>query len=319
MVTDQRGVARPSDLPGVSNASDGSDVGAVEVGYTFTNLAANAGKIFIDGPVPEFAAGSQAWLYAVPVDGWTFWGWSAAASGSNNPVRVLMDGDKTVTATFVSTVPDTIVDNQDAGVTLSGSWIHAPWSISLRCLFASHEYTATDGGDETATFPVIVPRSGNYEFLTYYPSSSDNANQAYYNLVVGGSVLFTYAVDQSQSPWRRIGGWPIPLSPAQNISVVIQNHMVQASHYLRADAVKFSWSTNQTLTPGIRSIAASGSQQFTVTWFAEPGVSYRLQMKTNLTDAVWKDVAGDVTATGSMASKTDTPAGKSRFYRISRQ
>src|SRR5439155_12810389 len=39
-------------------------------------------------------------LTATPATGWNFAGWSGAMAGTDNPVSVTMDGDKTVTATF---------------------------------------------------------------------------------------------------------------------------------------------------------------------------------------------------------------------------
>lgn len=69
----------------------------------------------------------------------------------------------------------------------------------------------------------------------------------------------------------------------------------------------------------IKSIVPLGSQQYRVTWFSEPGITYRLQTKTNLTDAAWTDVGSDVLAAGVTASTTDTATGRrQRFYRLKR-
>jgi hypothetical protein len=55
-----------------------------------------------------------------------------------------------------------------------------------------------------------------------------------------------------------------------------------------------------------------------LSWLALKGVSYRAQYKTNLNDASWKDVSGDVTATNNTATKTDVPpdGDTPRFYRV---
>jgi len=55
----------------------------------------------------------------------------------------------------------------------------------------------------------------------------------------------------------------------------------------------------------------------TIAWAATPGVTYRLQSASNIQNAVWIDVPGDVTASGPTASKSD-PMGstKQRFYRV---
>jgi len=57
---------------------------------------------------------------------------------------------------------------------------------------------------------------------------------------------------------------------------------------------------------------------FTLYWEAQPGQTYRVQYKLNLTDAPWTDLPGDIPAVGPTASKSDTveDGGPHRFYRI---
>lgn len=58
--------------------------------------------------------------------------------------------------------------------------------------------------------------------------------------------------------------------------------------------------------------------QTTVSWLSVSGKVYRVQYKNSLADPGWNDLAGDVTATGSSASKTDTTSTgqPQRFYRV---
>jgi len=69
--------------------------------------------------------------------------------------------------------------------------------------------------------------------------------------------------------------------------------------------------------PMFTSIVATGGVA-TAVWTAIPGISYRLQYKTNLADVTWDDLAGDVTAAGTTASKADGSPGTNatRFYRV---
>ena len=54
-----------------------------------------------------------------------------------------------------------------------------------------------------------------------------------------------------------------------------------------------------------------------LTWTATPGTTYRVQYVTDLASSEWMDLPGDVTATGSTASKTDSStAERERFYRV---
>ncbi len=54
-----------------------------------------------------------------------------------------------------------------------------------------------------------------------------------------------------------------------------------------------------------------------LTWLATAGVTYRLQSNTNLVTTNWNDVAGDVLAGGSIASKLDVSStNQQKFYRL---
>jgi hypothetical protein len=54
-----------------------------------------------------------------------------------------------------------------------------------------------------------------------------------------------------------------------------------------------------------------------VTWTSISGNQYRLQYKTNLTDAAWVDLPTGVTASGPNATGWDTvSAAGQRFYRV---
>ena len=55
-------------------------------------------------PVPgahDYAKNTVVTLTAVPADGWAFSGWTGGATGTDNPLDLTMDGDKSVTATFI--------------------------------------------------------------------------------------------------------------------------------------------------------------------------------------------------------------------------
>ena len=73
--------------------------------------------------------------------------------------------------------------------------------------------------------------------------------------------------------------------------------------------------TGVLIPPTIKSVQMTNGA-FTVTWSSITNVTYRVQYKTSLTDPDWMDLAGDVTATGPTASKTDAPSDPVKFYRI---
>ncbi len=99
---------------------DGVSVGAVTT-YTFTNVTGNhtisatflfsnftltvtvvgSGSVSSIPSNPTYICGTPVLLTAVPGFGYAFSGWSGDATGSLNPIIVVMDGNKNITATFV--------------------------------------------------------------------------------------------------------------------------------------------------------------------------------------------------------------------------
>ncbi|TMQ71024.1 MAG: VCBS repeat-containing protein, partial [Candidatus Eisenbacteria bacterium] len=62
------------------------------------------GKVTRDPDVPDYPAGNPVQLTAVPDSGWIFAGWSGGATGTTNPLRVTMDADRVIGATFTAVV-----------------------------------------------------------------------------------------------------------------------------------------------------------------------------------------------------------------------
>ena len=58
------------------------------------------------------------------------------------------------------------------------------------------------------------------------------------------------------------------------------------------------------------------SNGVTISWTAILGQTYRLQYKTNLTDAAWVDLSTDVTATNGTMNISDPAIYPQRFYRL---
>ena len=66
--------------------------------------------------------------------------------------------------------------------------------------------------------------------------------------------------------------------------------------------------------PVIQSITWS-NELATLSWPSISNRHYRVQFRSDVSDTNWDDVAGDVTATNSVAWKTDNASAGKRFYR----
>jgi len=283
--------------------------------------SANPGGTVIKSPDQITQAyGSTATLTAVPLVGHAFVGWSGAATGTQNPLPVLMTSSKTIAANFTPIVSDLIVDNTNAAFT--GSWTAASGSGGNDFFAADFRYANTVASETaTASFCPTIPLTGNYDVYVWFPSVTPGAQRcsdAQY-FVSASSSNQTVSVDQSAG---NAGSWQLiatsrKFSQGTNGFVRLSNQSTDTGKRVAADAVRWGWSTNQISLPYITAISR-GLTNTTVTWLAGSSYVYRLQYKTNLADAGWLDVNGDVSATSNTASKVDNTLGNAaqRYYRV---
>jgi hypothetical protein len=69
--------------------------------YTLTVTKTGTGSVTVDPLLPSYPVGATVTLTATPGLAWVFNGWSGDASGFANPLVVVMDGSKSVQATFI--------------------------------------------------------------------------------------------------------------------------------------------------------------------------------------------------------------------------
>ncbi len=80
------------------------DVGAYEYqGFSLNATATDGGSVVRDPDLPGYWAGSPVTLTAAAFAGYAFVRWTGDASGSTNPLAVVMDANKNITAVFAST------------------------------------------------------------------------------------------------------------------------------------------------------------------------------------------------------------------------
>lgn len=72
--------------------------------YTLTVAAVN-GSVAKSPDQPNYSSGSSVTLTASPTAGFQFGGWSGDAGGKSNPLVLTMNGNKSISATFVPVVP----------------------------------------------------------------------------------------------------------------------------------------------------------------------------------------------------------------------
>ncbi|MDJ0768692.1 MAG: InlB B-repeat-containing protein [Ilumatobacter sp.] len=78
------------------------------VTYTLTTDVVGLGSVVRNPNAATYEDGTTVDLTAVADPGWAFTGWSGDLSGTTNPASIVLDADRTVTATFTPTSPLTV-------------------------------------------------------------------------------------------------------------------------------------------------------------------------------------------------------------------
>nr|WP_304608466.1 malectin domain-containing carbohydrate-binding protein [Pontibacter anaerobius] len=93
-----------------TSVTNNAIVSAIEVlgqsgtaNYTLTVGTAGSGTVTKRPDQSSYAGGTSVTLTAVPATGYQFSGWSGDVSGTTTPLSIVMDANKTVTATFTQT------------------------------------------------------------------------------------------------------------------------------------------------------------------------------------------------------------------------
>jgi len=98
------GTSNPTSITMNGNKSVTANFAATALTYTLTVSAAH-GSVTVTPDKPSYAYGEIVSLTATPDVGYSFSGWSGAASGTSNPTSITMNGNKSVTANFAATAP----------------------------------------------------------------------------------------------------------------------------------------------------------------------------------------------------------------------
>ncbi len=247
---------------------------------------------------------------------------------SNQTVAVGM----TLTFTNVASDPDgdlltfSLGAGAAAGATISPTTGVFTWTPAQAQLGSNgFSVIVTDNGlpplGVTQSFAVMVVPSNNPPVLAPIPNQTIHALMT---LVLTNSAtdpdpgeVLTFSLDLGAPPGSSIGAtngvfvWtPADTQTGTNIITVrvTDNGLPNLS-----DAQTFT----VTVRPRPTETISVSNDVVTLTWDAIAGITYRVQFKTNLTDAVWTDLVPDVLATGPTANATDLVRTNSpSFYRL---
>ncbi len=131
--------------------------------YTLTINTVGSGSVTRD-PSGPYVADTEVELNALPAAGWQFSGWSGDLTGNANPAYITMDGNKTVTATFIEV--------SSSCAPLSARFYEATLEVGL-VYYTDRDYTLTSVLGPYVGMEAIITPNNDYnrtdasDYLTF--------------------------------------------------------------------------------------------------------------------------------------------------------
>lgn len=165
--------------PGMSSAT--VEVAEIDDDYTLTVTATN-GAVARNPDSTLYDNGSGVTLTAIQSTGYHFTGWGGDAGGATNPVSVIMDGNKSIMASFALNVITVLTDRASISVR-EGYSTNFQIRLSAQPTGVIVVATARTAGDSDITVPIGTSRSFNtvnwnaYKSITLSATEDNGDNQ----------------------------------------------------------------------------------------------------------------------------------------------
>ncbi len=157
--------------------------------YTLTISASN-GTVTKSPNKSTYTAGETVTLTAVPNNGYTFTGWSGGVSGTNNPVSLTMNSNKSVTASFAAAPtqgPAFYISPSGSSTNSGTSWSQA-WRQLPSTLQRGATYYVAAGSYNGYTFD--DPKQSVYINIVKATPEDHGANTGWQSAYGAGTAVF---------------------------------------------------------------------------------------------------------------------------------
>ncbi|TWV94325.1 InlB B-repeat-containing protein [Chitinophaga pinensis] len=216
---------------GITYSGSAPDIGARESGSTtnpgtyalsITASPSAGGSVTASPNASSYAAGTVVTLTAAPASGYTFSGWSGAASGTATTTTVTMNNNLAVTASFTANNGggggNTI--RIDDAATTTGGYCGADGS-------RQNSYSGADGGyyinlsnsaSKGVNYSITVPAAGTYSFVWRYANGGANVSTTARLLVNGNTAIsaLSFPKTSAWTSWTTTGAVTATLAAGTN-------------------------------------------------------------------------------------------------------
>jgi hypothetical protein len=147
------------------------------VQYTLTTSVSPAGGGSVSPAGGTYAAGSQVTLTAIPASGYSFSHWGGHASGSQNPITITMNSNKSITAYFTTvqyTLTTSVSPSGGGSVSPAGGTYAAGSQVTLTAMPASGYSFSNWGGDASGSQnPITITMNSNKSITAYFEETGE--------------------------------------------------------------------------------------------------------------------------------------------------
>jgi hypothetical protein len=202
-------------------------------GYTVTVQATTGGSVTLNPTGGVYADGTLVTVTAVPASGYRFGSWGGALSGTTNPTTLLVNGNKTISASFVRQYTVGVSTSGGGSVSLSpsGGVYDVGTLVTLTAVpVAGGSFLGWGGALSGTTNPATLVVDGNKSvtasFTPVYTLAVSTKGKGSVTLSpAGGAYLEGTVVTLTASPGSgfRFTGWSGALSGTTNPATLVMN------------------------------------------------------------------------------------------------
>jgi len=160
--------------------------------YTLTTSVSTSGGGSVNPIGGTYAAGSQVTLTATPASGYSFSNWGGDASGSQNPITITMNSNKSITAYFTTvwyTLTTSVSPSGGGSVSPAGGTYAAGSQVTLTATPASGYSFSNWGGDASGSQnPITITMDANYSITANFEVIPPVQYSLTISSTAGGSV-----------------------------------------------------------------------------------------------------------------------------------
>jgi len=263
--------------------------------YTLSTTVAGSGNISLNPPGGSYLDGTSVEVTAVPAEGWEFERWSGDLHGSENPETIVMNANKSVTATFIEVPPS----EYDLTVTIVGNG-----SVSLDPSGGTYE--------EGTTVTLTASPASGYQLASWSGTNNDSSTSLTNTVTMNSDRTVTVSFELIPTPEYDLtvnitGNGSVSLYPPGGTYDEGTTVTLYATPYEGWHFVRWSGTNNDSSASLTNTVTMNSDRTVTATFELIPPEEYTLSVTTSGSGSVSLYPAGGTYEEDTVVTLTASP------------